>query len=285
MPIAFRDVSHVYTLDPKHTRTALSHIDLNLPQGKMIAVIGTTGSGKSTLVQHLNALLLPTSGEVEVDEYTLKHDTKMRFKPLRQKVGLVFQFPEYQLFEETVAKDIAFGPKNFGLDEQEIDRRVHDAIRAVGLDESFLQRNPLDLSGGQKRRVAIAGVLAMEPKVLVLDEPTAGLDPASAAAMMALFVRYQAQSNDHTVILVTHDMDNVLNYCDHVVVLHEGSLIYTGDTPSFFNSNETMEQAAVLPPACIVMRNALIQHGFTIDVDQVYTEAALAKAIAKEVKR
>ena len=184
-----------------------------------------------------------------------------------------------------MAKDIAFGPKNFGLDEQEIDRRVHDAIRAVGLDDSFLQRNPLDLSGGQKRRVAIAGVLAMEPKVLVLDEPTAGLDPASAAAMMALFVRYQAQSNDHTVILVTHDMDNVLNYCDHVVVLHEGSLIYTGDTPSFFNSNETMEQAAVLPPACIVMRNALIQHGFTIDVDQVYTEAALAKAIAKEVKR
>ena len=225
MPIAFRDVSHVYTLDPKHTRTALSHIDLNLPQGKMIAVIGTTGSGKSTLVQQLNALLLPTSGEVEVDEYTLKHDTKMRFKPLRQKVGLVFQFPEYQLFEETVAKDIAFGPKNFGLDEQEIDRRVHDAIRAVGLDDSFLQRNPLDLSGGQKRRVAIAGVLAMEPKVLVLDEPTAGLDPASAAAMMALFVRYQAQSSDHTVILVTHDRV-LAGKADQVLELHDGQLVF-----------------------------------------------------------
>lgn len=285
MSIAFRDVSHVYTLDPKHTRTALSHINLTLPKGKMIAVIGTTGSGKSTLVQHLNALLLPTSGEVEVDEFTLKSDTKMRFKPLRQKVGLVFQFPEYQLFEETVAKDIAFGPKNFGMDETTINQRVHSAIHAVGLDDSFLERNPLDLSGGQKRRVAIAGVLAMEPSILVLDEPTAGLDPASAAAMMSLFVNYQKSDADHTVVLVTHDMDNVLNYCDHVIVLHEGQLIYSGDIPTFFNSKETMEKAAVLPPACIVMRDMLIKRGFTIDPYTVYTEKQLAKAIKGEVSR
>ena len=285
MSITFQDVTHIYTLDPKHTRTALSNINLELPFGKMIAVIGTTGSGKSTLVQHLNALLLPSSGQVHIFDYVLKHDTKTRFKPLRQKVGLVFQFPEYQLFEETVAKDIAFGPKNFGLSEQETNDRVHEAIHAVGLDESFLQRNPLDLSGGQKRRVAIAGVLAMHPQVLVLDEPTAGLDPASAAGMMALFVHYQAQDPSRTVILVTHDMDNVLNYCNHVVVLHEGQLIYTGDTPSFFNSSETLQKAAVLPPACITMRNQLIERGFDIDINTVYTEASLAKAIAMEVQR
>ena len=190
MSIKFQEVSYTYSPSSKFAFTALNNISLEFEMNKITALIGHTGSGKSTLVQQLNALLIPTSGTLEVCDYIITNDKKKNknLKSLRKRVGLVFQFPEYQLFEETVAKDIGFGPKNFGVSEEEIDEIVKKVIVQVGLDESFLNRSPLELSGGQKRRVAIAGILAMNPEVLVLDEPTAGLDPTGAKEMLDLFV-------------------------------------------------------------------------------------------------
>lgn len=283
MPIKFEQVTHTYPIDKKHIKVALDNVSVELPMGKMIAIIGTTGSGKSTFVQHLNGLLLPKRGTVEVEDFILTNDSKQRLKDLRKKVGLVFQFPEYQLFEETVAKDIAFGPKNFGIDVNEIEDRINESLRLVHLPDSYKQTNPLDLSGGQKRRVAIAGVLAMRPDILVLDEPTAGLDPSGALEMMQMFRDYNTK-NKKTVILVTHDMDNVLNYCDDVLVLHEGQLVYIGDKMAFFNDEALMEKAQVLPPTIIQFRDALIHRGWDIDKQAVASMEQLVKVISEKVR-
>lgn len=282
MPIKFEQVTHTYLIDKKHIKVALDNVSVELAMGKMIAIIGTTGSGKSTFVQHLNGLLLPEKGQVEIDDFILTNDSKQRLKELRKRVGLVFQFPEYQLFEETVGKDIAFGPKNFNVEPKEIEQRVNESLAMVNLPNQFKEVNPLDLSGGQKRRVAIAGVLAMRPDILVLDEPTAGLDPTGALEMMQLFRDYN-QKFGKTVILVTHDMDNVLNYCDDVLVLHEGKLVYCGDKLAFFNDNNLMEQAQVLPPTVIQFRNALMDKGLDLSQDNVATLDQLVAALAKRI--
>lgn len=284
MPIQFEKVSHHYNAGTQFAYVALDEIDLTLKEGKVTAIIGATGSGKTTLVQHLNALLLPTSGKVTVLDRVIDSAEKpKKLKELRKKVGLVFQFPEYQLFEETIEKDICFGPKNFGVSEQEAKKRAHEVIRLVGLDESFLQKSPLDLSGGQKRRVAIAGILAMDPDVLVLDEPTAGLDPQGAQQMMSLFMNLNKKLKK-TVLMVTHDMEHVLNYCDEVVVVRDGKIVTHVEVTEFFKDTTLLNELHILPPSVIQFREMLNDKGFKLD-SSIMDIKTLAKAIAKEVKR
>lgn len=283
MSIRFEKVSHTYSANTPFAYAALKNIDLDIEEGKMTAIIGATGSGKTTLVQHLNALLLPTSGKITILDRTIEASVQpKKLKSLRKDVGLVFQFPEYQLFEETILKDIIFGPKNFGVSEEEATQKAIEALRVVDLDDSYLSKSPLDLSGGQKRRVAIAGILAMDPKVLVLDEPTAGLDPQGAKQMMELFKRLNKEFNK-TVLIVTHDMEHVLNYCDEVVVVKDGEIYCKEDVKTFFTRSNLLIELNILPPAVIQMKNLLSQRGIEIDED-CFSVDELAKAISKRVK-
>ena len=283
MPITFKKVAHTYQADSPFSYAALKDIDLDITEGKVTAIIGETGSGKSTLVQHLNALLLPTEGELEILDKKIVAGTKPKnLKELRKNVGLVFQFPEYQLFEETIEKDISFGPKNFGASDEEASKKTREVLQIVGLDESYFTRSPFDLSGGQKRRVAIAGILAMDPKVLVLDEPTAGLDPKGASDMMQLFVEMN-KVYGKTVLIVTHDMEHVLNYCDEVVVVKDGHIRQHCDVRSFFETVDTLNELNINPPAIIRLREELIKQGFKID-KKILDMDTLAKAVAEEVK-
>ena len=247
-----------------------------------IAVVAHVDAGKSTLVQHLNALLLPTEGTVYVLDREIHSDAKPKgLKSLRGDVGLVFQFPEYQLFEETVIKDVMFGPKNFGVSEEEARKKAERALRLTGFSEELFERSPLELSGGQKRRVAIAGILAMDPKVLVLDEPTAGLDPQGTVQMMNLFVQLNRMGK--TVLLVTHDMEQVYANCDEVAVISDGKCILHTSVKDFFNDGSLCEQMHILPPALIRMRDALRKNGFVIS-DDVLNIEQLADCIAAQVK-
>lgn len=283
MPIAFEKVSHTYSTGTPYEYHALKNIDLQISEGKMTAIIGQTGSGKSTLVQHLNALLLPDSGVVHILDRQIKAGEKTKkLKEIRGKVGLVFQFPEYQLFEETILKDVSFGPKNFGCSEEEACKRAMEALKLVGIPESFYEKSPLELSGGQKRRVAIAGILAMNPEVLVLDEPTAGLDPAGTNAMMALFSKLNKELHK-TVLMVTHDMENVYNYCDEVVVLEKGTVKLHDSARNFFANPEKCREVGILPPSIVRMKEMLNDSGFHIP-EQVVTMKELADYIVKEVK-
>ena len=282
MSIAFRKVAHTYNSGTPFSYAALKNVDLELEEGKITAIIGETGSGKSTLVQHLNALLLPTQGELEVCGKMIRAKEKPKnLKELRKNVGLVFQFPEYQLFEETVEKDIAFGPKNFGETAEEATAHAHSVLPYVGLGEEYLSRSPFELSGGQKRRVAIAGILAMDPNVLVLDEPTAGLDPQGAKEMMELFVKMNKEFHK-TVLLVSHDMEHVLRYCDRVVVVKDGSVILHQDVADFFKDTTILKELRITPPAVIRLREALTEKGFSLPTDLLTIEQ-LAQAVAKEV--
>ncbi len=284
MSITFEKVSYVYSEGTPFRYAALTDVDLSFTEGKMTAIIGQTGSGKSTLVQHLNALLKPTSGKVTVLDHEIIAGTEPKgLKKLRGKVGLVFQFPEYQLFEETVIKDIAFGPKNFGISEEESLKRAKEALKLVGLDESYEDKSPLELSGGQKRRVAIAGILAMNPDVIVLDEPTAGLDPLGTVSMMKLFKKLNTE-HKKTILIVTHDMEQVYSYCDEVVVMENGKVQIHTTVNEFFKDPARCEKLHILPPAIIRMRSKLNENGFHIDESVIDTKM-LAKAIASEVKR
>ena len=283
MPIRFEHVSHTYSTGTPYEYQALKDINLEIREGKMTAVIGQTGSGKSTLVQHLNALLLPDEGSVYVLDRVIRAGEKPKhLKSLRGSVGLVFQFPEYQLFEETVLKDVAFGPKNFGLNEEEAAKKAKEALKLVGLNEEFYERSPLELSGGQKRRVAIAGILAMDPKILVLDEPTAGLDPAGTAEMMSLFSDLN-HKHGKTVLMVTHDMENVFTYCDDVVVVKDGKIAVHTDARKFFEDSKQCRELDILPPALIRMKDLLNEKGWHVPKD-IQDIDALADYIAREVK-
>lgn len=231
MAIIFKAVNYTYQPNTPFEQQALSDVSVEIPTGSYTALIGHTGSGKSTFLQHLNGLLRPTSGEIQIGKQVINAETKNKqLGELRKHVGVVFQFPEAQLFEETVIKDIAFAPKNFGKTEEEAETIARRMAHQVGLDDDLLVKSPFELSGGQMRRVAIAGILAMEPEVLVLDEPTAGLDPKGRLEMMRMFKRLKDEQN-LTVILVTHQMDDVANYADNVIVLEEGKMIANG-TPS-----------------------------------------------------
>jgi len=236
MPIKFEDVSYTYSPKTPFQFEALHHIDIEIKDGSFTAIVGHTGSGKSTLIQHINALLLPSSGTILIDDMKIVAKEKVKhIKNFRKHAGLVFQFPEYQLFEETVEKDVAFGPRNFGLDEKTALEKAHQALIAVGIEEELFKRSPFELSGGQRRRVAIAGIVAMEPKVLVLDEPTAGLDPRGAQEMMDLFDKIHQSGT--TIVLVTHDMNIVLRYASDVIVMKEGAIVKVTDPLSLFESD------------------------------------------------
>ena len=264
MSIEARNLGHVYSPDTPFAYQALDGASVRIPEGKMTAIIGQTGSGKSTFVQHLNGLLVPTAGELEVLGRKILPGMKIKdLKELRRQVGLVFQFPEYQLFEETIGRDIAFGPKNFGVSEEDALEQVKAVLPVVGLDESYLERSPFDLSGGQKRRVAIAGILVLDPEVLVLDEPAAGLDPQGATEMMELFADLNIKAGK-TVLLVTHDMEHVLKYCDHVSVMDQGKVAREADVDEFFSHPEWLEAIGIDPPGIVLLQLRLRERGMDL---------------------
>jgi len=264
MSVIFTNVSYNYNENTPLAYAALKDVSLTIESGSFTALIGHTGSGKSTLIQHINALLTPSQGEVQIDDFTIKADgEKQKLRPLRQKCGLVFQFPEYQLFEETIEKDVLFGPLNFGMSEDEAKKSAIDALKAVGLDESYLERSPFELSGGQKRRVAIAGILAMKPDILVLDEPTAGLDPQGTKDMMKLFKDYQRAG--HTVIMVTHDMNQVLAYCEKVVVMAHGQVERYCAVRELFAQTDYLESLSIDLPVVTKFIHTLNKKGYHLD--------------------
>lgn len=257
MDIVFDKVGYTYQKGTPFQSRALYDIDLTIKEGSYTAIVGHTGSGKSTLLQHLNALRKPTEGTVTIGDrvITSKTDNK-NLKGLRKKVGIVFQFPESQLFDETVAKDIAFGPKNFGATEEEGREIAERMLPLVGLDESFLETSPFDLSGGQMRRVAIAGVLAMEPDVLVLDEPTAGLDPKGRREIMDMFYRLHKEQG-LTIVLVTHQMDDVAYYADHMIVLEKGTVMKEGHPREIFKDADWLESKQLGVPSAVEFANKI----------------------------
>jgi energy-coupling factor transport system ATP-binding protein len=248
MQITFQQVEYRYSFNTPFEKLAIQDINLSIPTGQFLAVIGHTGSGKSTLLQHLNGLLKPTEGLVQVGEHQIKAKQKAKsLKPVRQKVGIVFQFPEHQLFEETVLKDICYGPMNFGVSEEEAIRRAKNLIVKVGLSEEVLNKSPFDLSGGQMRRVAIAGVLAMNPDVIVLDEPTAGLDPRGQREIMDMFYELHKEKG-LTTILVTHSMEDAAHYAEEIVIMQNGRLKRKGSPEEIFSSaDELFEMGLDVP--------------------------------------
>lgn len=271
-----KKLSHIYSAGTPFERGALLDVDFTAYQGEYLGIIGHTGSGKSTLIQHLNGLLKPTSGQVLFQGTDIWSDPKTT-RQTRFQVGLVFQYPEYQLFEETVYKDIAFGPGNMGLSKEEIDRRVRESAALVGLTEDQLDKSPFDLSGGQKRRVAIAGVIAMEPKVLILDEPTAGLDPRGREAILAQIRAYH-QKRGTTVILVSHSMEEIACNVDRILVLR-GSHVYMDGTPrQVFRRADDLEDVGLDVPQATKIALALRRMGLEIDT-AVYTVDELEQAL------
>ena len=283
MPIVIYNLSHRYLKKTPNEVLAIDDINLNIPQGSFVSIIGHTGSGKSTLIQHLNALLLPEQGQVIVDQFTItpKRRKNKDIKNLRKHVGVVFQFPEYQLFEETVEKDVAFGPRNFGVKKDEAIKKAHAALKSVGLNEEFFERNPFDLSGGEKRRVAIAGILAIEPNVLVLDEPTAGLDPVGQEEIMNLIVKMNKEGK--MIILVTHDMDLVLKYSNRAIVLKDGKIAFDGTPLELFSSDR--DDLSIETPLMYKYIQELNNHGYHIDINSISSVDDLAKMIAREKKK
>lgn len=270
-------LSHVYSPGTAFERTAIKDIDLTIAEGEFVGLIGHTGSGKSTLVQHLNGLLAPSSGHVYVDGEDI-YETKEATRRARFKVGLVFQYPEYQLFEETVYRDIAFGPKNMGLDEAEIDRRVRLAADQVGLPENALEASPFDLSGGQKRRAALAGVFAMQPRLLVLDEPMAGLDPVGREEILACIESYR-QSIGSAVLFVTHSMEDAARVSDRLVVLDHGGMLMQGTPQEVFSQSSRLIGAGLDIPMVTRLFIELRSRGIDIS-DSVYTvEQGLAELL------
>ncbi|HET7657640.1 MAG TPA: energy-coupling factor ABC transporter ATP-binding protein [Bacillales bacterium] len=251
MDITIKQLAHRYGTGTPFEHLALKDVNLTIPSGTFLALIGHTGSGKSTLIQHLNGLLKPTSGSVTVGDITIHAgDKKKSLKELRRKVGMVFQYPEHQLFEETVEKDIAYGPMNFGVSEGVAKQRAHDALEMVGLSQQLLEKSPFELSGGQMRRVAIAGVLAMEPNVLILDEPTAGLDPRGQHEIMGMFLRLH-QENRLTTILVSHSMEDVAAYADQVVAMAGGTVHSQGTPAEMFSRPEKIQEIGLDVPETV----------------------------------
>ena len=263
MDIRFKQVDFTYQPNTPFEQRALFDLDLTIKSGSYTAIVGHTGSGKSTLLQHLNALVKPTKGTVTLGDRMITPETNNKnLKPIRKKVGIVFQFPEAQLFEETVAKDIAFGPKNFGASDEEATKLAAEMLDLVGLDQIYLERSPFELSGGQMRRVAIAGVLAMEPEVLVLDEPTAGLDPQGRKEMMDIFLRLHREKG-MTIVLVTHLMDDVANFSDHVIVLEKGRIVKAGSPVDVFKDIDWLKKKQLGVPTAAAFAEKLNQKGFT----------------------
>ena len=281
MDIRFKQVGFAYQAGTPFEMRALHDVTFSVKDGSYVAIIGHTGSGKSTILQHLNALLKPTEGLVELGDKTIDSTTGNKdLKPLRKQVGIVFQFPEAQLFEETVEKDIAFGPKNFGVSEEEALKIASEVVKTVGLPEDVLKKSPFDLSGGQMRRVAIAGVLAMKPDVLVLDEPTAGLDPKGRLEMMEMFYKLNKEQN-MTIVLVTHQMNDVSDYADHVVVIESGKVVKEGSPKEVFADASWLLEKQLGVPTTLAFVEKLKEKGWTTD-KMPLTLDELADAILEE---
>ena len=281
MDIRFKQVGFAYQAGTPFEMRALHDVTFSVKDGSYVAIIGHTGSGKSTILQHLNALLKPTEGIVELGDKTIDSTTGNKdLKPLRKKVGIVFQFPEAQLFEETVEKDIAFGPKNFGVSEEEALKIAAEVVKMVGLPEEVLKKSPFDLSGGQMRRVAIAGVLAMKPEVLVLDEPTAGLDPKGRLEMMEMFYKLNKEQN-MTIVLVTHQMNDVSDYADHVIVIESGNVVKEGSPKEVFSDASWLLEKQLGVPTTLAFVEKLKEKGWSTD-KMPLTLDELANAILEE---
>ncbi len=274
--IRTENLTHVYSRGTPFEKTAISGISVEIHAGELVAVIGHTGSGKSTFMQHLNGLLRPDGGTVYVDGEDI-FATKEATRDVRFKVGLVFQYPEYQLFEETVYKDISFGPKNMKLSEAEIDERVREAAHFTGVEEELFERSPLELSGGQKRRVAIAGVMAMRPRVLILDEPTAGLDPAGCAGILQNITDYRRETGS-TVLLVTHSMDDAAKIADRLIVFHEGSVAMDGTPEEVFSRQQELVGMGLDVPQSAAIADALRARGVKLP-KSIYTLDSLREAV------
>lgn len=308
MSIKIENINYTYNIGLPSERKALDDISLLFSDHCFSALIGRTGSGKSTLIQQLNGLLLPDSGKITVNDYIIdmslefkekkrtkvidkrkmakKHKKKLKdIKSLRKRVGLVFQFPEYQIFEETVLKDVMFGPKNFGSSEEEATKLAKEALSLVGLDDSFYDRSPFELSGGEKRRVAIAGIIAMKPEVLILDEPTVGLDKESEENLMKLLE--EISSSNTSIIIATHNMDLVLKYCDRAIVLNYGKVVSDTTPLELFQNVDFLKNSSIEPPKVFSFALSLKDRGLNIDLANVKDTKSLALEIikAKEVTK
>lgn len=276
-----QDLTYIYSEGTPFQKTAVDHVNLQIDDGEIIGVMGHTGSGKSTLIQHFNGLLKPSSGKILLDGEDIWAD-KSKIRDVRFKVGLVFQYPEYQIFEETVYKDIAFGCKNMGLDDAEIKKRVLETACDIGLKEELLQRSPFDLSGGQKRRVAIAGVMAMNPKVLILDEPTAGLDPAGRDMILNHIKAYHKRVKN-TVLIVSHSMEDIAGFADKILVMNKGSLFCYDSTEKVFSRASEISQIGLDVPQITKVFIELKKQGIDFGKD-VYTLEYAKNLILKRLK-
>ena len=281
MPIKFEQVYFTYQENTPLESKAITDINLEINDGEFVSLVGHTGSGKSTLIQQINALLKPTSGRVISGDFVIdaKEKKVKNLKQLKQYAGIVFQFPEYQLFEETVLKDVSFGPKNFGDNEEDSIKKAKQALKLVGIDESLFDKSPFELSGGQKRRVAIAGIIALNPKVLILDEPTAGLDPQGEKEIMELFNKIY--SNETTIIMVTHNMDNVLKYSNRVMVMEKGKVVCDKKPLELFSEDNLYEQYNIDEPLVIKFGKQLIKGGLNINLENVKDCESLALEISR----
>ena len=271
-------LTYVYGEGTPFRIAAITDVNFEITEPGLYAVIGHTGSGKSTLIQHLNGLIKPTSGTVFVDDKDIWSKNE-KIRDVRFKVGIVFQYPEYQLFEETIYKDIAYGPKNMGLDSKEIDARVREAAEFAGLDAALLSKSPFDLSGGQKRRAAIAGIIAMRPELLILDEPAAGLDPRGRDSVFANIVNYQKKTGS-TVLIVSHSMEDMARYCERLVVMERGRIILEGDCDEVFSHAKRLEEAGLDIPQIAKLALMLSQKGIDIG-KSVYTVEDALEGILK----
>ena len=279
MSITVKNVTHVYSKGTPFEKKALDEVNLEIKQGEFIGLIGHTGSGKSTLIQHLNALLKPDSGTILINGEDI-HSGKKSLKQIRQTVGLVFQYPEHQLFEMTILKDVAYGPSNIGLNKEEIEKRVVEALNIVGIDASLFEKSPFELSGGQKRRVAIAGVLAMKPEVLILDEPTAGLDPKGRDDILQEIKKLH-DTMKITIILVSHSMEDIANYVDRIIVMDKGKVILEGDKYEVFKHVKKLEEIGLGVPAVTKISHLLEDKGFQFENTITTIEEAVEALVKK----
>jgi len=265
MSIIINHVNHIYDEDTVMASPALVDVNLKIPDGQFVGLIGHTGSGKSTLIQHLNGLLKPSSGEIFFNNEDI-NDPSYNKKNLRARVGLVFQYPEHQLFETDCFKDVCFGPKNLGLSQKDVELRAFEALKEVGLEDEYFYQSPFDLSGGQKRRVAIAGVLAMKPEVMILDEPTAGLDPKGREDILNLIADLHRKLG-MTIILVSHSMEDVADYVDRIIVMNKGRVAFDGEPKEVFRHYKELEEIGLAAPQVTYCMQELKEAGFDVDTD------------------
>lgn len=278
MAIIIHELQHIYSEGTAYEKTALHDINIKIEDGEFIGLIGHTGSGKSTLIQHLNGLLKPTSGSIYYNGEDI-HDKDYSLKKLRSKVGLVFQYPEHQLFESTVIEDVRFGPKNIGMEPLKVDMNAYKALEQVGVGEELLDVSPLELSGGQKRRVAIAGVLAMDPDVMILDEPTAGLDPEGRDEILELVKNLHRERNI-TIILVSHSMEDVARYAGRLIVMNQGTVQYDGSPAEVFSHYKELEEIGLMAPQVTYVIEGLAKRGIVLPHNAITVQEAVDSILA-----